>query len=144
MIALLEQLYEYRRLLGRCGSDDGLEMGEIQQLAALDAQLAASLDQPRPRDVIAVVRGASSDDRVKLVDLCHTTMTIAACPFLDIGAKLDVMIDDEERALSYRFKARVLRFELDGSGNRITLELVGAPLLLRRRQRTAELVAHAA
>lgn len=145
MRSLLEQVYEYRRLLARCRSDAGLEMAEIQELAGLEAQLVTTLGHPNTIDLVATVRGGKADDRVRLVAIGPSTMALAASPYVEAGTKVEVVVDDEEHGLSYRFKAIAISLDDDAHDLfRIGLELLGSPILLRRRLRTAELVAEAA
>lgn len=138
-MTLLEQAYEYRRLLSRCHSDAGLEMAEIQELAAAEARLLATLAETPRIDLVANVRGGKADDRVRVVGIGPASLSLAACPYLDAGSIVEVAIEDATRALSYRFKAAVLSLtEDDGDQYTAVLELVGAPVLLRRRLRTNE------
>jgi hypothetical protein len=133
----LEALYDLRQLLARCRSSAGVEIADIEAIGALEHQLAS----PAADLAIATrVRTIKDDDPATIVSIDATTIVVTAAPYLEVGAGVELVIDDETSGRTYRFKGRVeLLVDAEDDRFRATISLVGAPLLLRRRPRTAEL-----
>jgi hypothetical protein len=139
----VELVYELRQLLARCGSRAGLDMTEIEAMSSLEEELS-----PRGQldvDMAAQLRTSKDEDRVKLVAIGARTMMVTAAPYLEPGSVVELVIDDEVSARSYRFKARVTSLDDDVNNlYKAGLELVGAPLLIRKRLKTADIIEVAA
>jgi hypothetical protein len=142
----LDLVYQYRLLVGKCESGVGLDFDEIEALGAIEALFAnptgddgeATLRGRRQfaRERVSiqgVVRGARLNDPVHIVDLGPGGMVCRTAPYMEEGQLLEVVIDDEELGLSYRFKACVswLRDDVDDD-YAIGLRFVGTPILIHR------------
>jgi hypothetical protein len=144
MSTAVESVYELRQLLARCQSPAGLDMAEIEAMVALEAEFAGPGTQVRAVDLVARVRSGSNEDRVQLVAVGPSAMALTGAPYLDDGALVELLIDDDGAGHSYRFKGRVAALDDDeGDLYRARIELIGAPLLLRKPLRTIEMPAAA-
>lgn len=141
MTTALELLYEYRHLMGKCRSGAGLDMDEIQAVDAIEALFAddaAKSDAAQPAGLTTVVRGAKLCDEVKLESILLDRLVVGGCPWVDSSAAIEVMIEDPELRLSYRFRGQVAWTRDDGKGRlSVGIELVGAPVLVRRGPRSS-------
>lgn len=152
MSAALELLYEYRHLMGKCRAGAGLTMDEVERVEAIEARFRVGSipferpgrssgdgNSPPPR-LAATLRGGPHrlwEDKVELVSahLDHLVVQLAA--FTEPGVVMELVVDDLEHRLSYRFKARVVSVadELHQSGQQVVLAIVGVPVLVRRGPR---------
>ena len=140
MTTALELLYEYRHLMGKCRSGAGLDMDEIQAIDAIEALFADDATGPdavQPGGLTTMIRGAKLCDEVKLESIRLDRLAVAGCPYVESAAAVEVIIEDPELLLSYRFRGQVAWTRDDGT-ERLTvgIELVGAPVLVRRGPRT--------
>jgi hypothetical protein len=136
----LDLVYQYRKLLGKCEAGLGLDVDEIISLSALEAAYApdprARPDERRFRrdrvDTTCRLRGAQGlNDRVRLAEIGPGGMVCRQTPYVEEGAVLEIVIDDAEMNLSYRFQGRVAWLREDvGDDFAIGLELIGVPLLV--------------
>ena len=145
MTTALELLYEYRHLMGKCRSGAGLDMEEIQAVDAIEALFADDATGPdaaQPGDLTTVIRGPRLCDEVKLQSIRLDRLVVAGCPYVESAAAVEVIIEDPELLLSYRFRGQVAWTRDDGK-ERLTvgIELVGAPVLVRRGPKTSRSLA---
>lgn len=147
MTTALELLYEYRHLMGKCRSGAGLDMGEIQAVDAIEALFAddaAKSDTAKPGGLTTVVRGIKLCDEVRLESILLDRLVVAGCPWVEAAAPVEVIIEDLELALSYRFRGTVAWTREDGKGRlSVGIELVGSPVLVRRGPKTPRALAAA-
>jgi hypothetical protein len=136
----LDLVYQYRKLVGKCDAGLGLDVDEIISLTALESAFAPEAG-PRPserrfrRDAVdfsARLRGIPGlNDAVRVTELGPGGLVCRQTPYLEEGQVIEVVIDDDEVDLSYRFYARVAWMrEDDGDDFAIGLEFVGVPLLV--------------
>lgn len=141
MTTALELLYEYRHLMGKCRSGAGLDMDEIQALDAIEALFAEDARRPdtaQATGLTTVVRGARLCDEVKLESIQLDRLLVVGCPWVEAAASLEVIIEDAELMLSYRFRGQVAWTRDDGTGRlAVGIELVGVPVLVRRGPKSA-------
>jgi hypothetical protein len=140
MTTALELLYEYRHLMGKCRSGAGLDMDEIQAVDAIEALFADDAGKPgEPRGgLTTVVRGGKLCDEVTLESILLDRVVVVGCPHVEASAPIEVLIDDRELLLSYRFRGTVAWTRDDGKGRlAVGIELVGVPVLVRRGPKTA-------
>ena len=141
MTTALELLYEYRHLMGKCRSGAGLDMEEIQAVDAIEALFAddaGTSGNGEPRGLTTVVRRGGLCDEVRLESILLDRLVVAGCPHVEASAPIEVMIDDPELLLSYRFRGTVAWTRDDGKGRlAVGIELVGTPVLVRRGPKTA-------
>jgi len=139
----LELVYQYRFLRGKCEAGRGLTVDEIDALSAIES-LFSTRDaddlwecRSHAREKVALaaqLRNRQLADAVRIVDLAPGGMVCRGAPYVEEGAALEVIIDDREIGLSYRFRARVAwRGDDDDDDYRLGLELVGTPVLVRFR-----------
>lgn len=139
----LDHVYQYRLLLGKCASGAGLSFDEIEALTALEAAFAGDAapqtgpvgDGRRFRrenvSLPAVVRGGKLHDPVHVADIGPGGMVCGGAPYADLGTPVEIVIDDVELGLTYRFKARVQWIREDGDDYALGFEWTGTPVLLR-------------
>jgi len=136
----LDLVYQYRKLVGKCDAGLGLDVDEIISLTALEAAFApdpgARPSERRfrrdPVDVTCRLRGiAGLNDAVRVTELGADGLVCRQTPYIDEGKVIEVVFDDPEVDLSYRFYARVTWMREDiGDDFAIGLEFVGLPLLI--------------
>lgn len=136
----LDLVYQYRKLVGKCEAGLGLDVEEILSLSALESAFApepqAGPDERRFRrdrvDTTCRLRGAPGlNDRVRLTEIGPGGLVCRQAPFVDEGTVVEVVIDDAEVDLSYRFYARVAWLREDVADDfALGLEFVGVPLLV--------------
>jgi hypothetical protein len=137
-MSALDRVYQYRLLLGKSASGAGLSFDEIEALTALEAAFAEtaapSVDGRRFRreavTLPALVRGGKLNDAVTVADIGPGGMVCGAAPYAEVGDAVEIVIDDVELALTYRFKARVQWRREDGDDYAARLRVdrhAGAP-----------------
>jgi hypothetical protein len=137
-MSIVDLVYQYRTLAGRCELGTGLEFDDIARLTELEAAFVPGGDDLHARDgrkhrresvvLHALVRGADQNDRVAVRDLGPGGLMIAGAPYANEGDQLEVVIDAERR--SYRFKAEVRWLKDDGDDYQVGLRFVGLPVCL--------------
>ena len=139
MSTALELVYEYRALMGRSRSGAGLSMDEIETVEAIEGLFAVGAVPFESAGLAAMVRGGPRKlaDKVELVSVGLTRVSVKAAAFLVPGARLEIVVEDEELRLSFRFMGVVRSIHGDPSATAhdVTLELAGVPLLVRRGPR---------
>jgi hypothetical protein len=132
----LDLVYQYRTLLGKCEAGVGLDMDEVVELTALEAAFAAETAGPRRErtDLTCILRGAGHgdlNDCVRVGELAPGGLICRQAPYVDEGTVVEVVIDDADASLSYRFKARVTWLREDvGDDFALGLAFLGSPLLI--------------
>lgn len=142
---MLDLVHEYRLLLGKCASGAGVSVDEIDRISELEAAFAGDSDARgadgrrfrRTRVALpAVLRGGALHDAVTIAELTLGGLVVRAAPYAEVGAQVDLTIDDDAAGRSYRFKG-VVRWVGDDVDDdfRLGIELVGAPVMLRHGAR---------
>jgi hypothetical protein len=143
----LELVYQYRQLSGKCESGAGLDVDEIEVLITIEALFdrrgRAAVDDDedlwscrrefsRERvDLRGMLRSARLADPVRISDLGPGGLVCRGAPWAKAGESVEIVIDDRELSLSYRFKG-VVSWSRDGEdGAVLGLTFVGLPLLVR-------------
>jgi len=133
----LDLVYQYRKLLGKCESGLGLDVDEMIEMTALEAAFVAEArDERRHRrdrvDFTCRLRGVEGlNDRVRVAELGPGGLVCRQTPFVEEGRVIEVVIDDPEVDLSYRFTCRVAWLREDvGDDFALGLSFLGAPLLV--------------
>lgn len=139
----LDLVYQYRQLSAKCDAGAGLDMEEIEVLntieALFDRDRGGRLPAPANRrefmreevDVEAVVRGRDLADPVHIVNLAPGGLVCEDAPYLAPGESVEILIDDHELHLSYRFKGVISWTTEDDHGCSFGIRFVGMPLLVR-------------
>jgi hypothetical protein len=150
MSTALDLVFKYRTLVGKCLSDSGLDIEEIQVLTTLE-QLFRSRESRREFarvdvDLKAELRARGMRDSVAVSNIAPGGVVCGGCPYLQEGDAVEIVIENSELLISYRFSATVAWTQYDENDDMdVGLEFVGVPLLIRRRVATQpELVAQVA
>ncbi|RMH42264.1 MAG: hypothetical protein D6689_08735 [Deltaproteobacteria bacterium] len=137
MTTALELVYRYRQLAGKCDTC-GLTMDEIDLMTTIESLFRGGGADGRrfsrePVSLTATLRGRGHSDVVTVDNLAPGGLVCQRAPYYATDDTVDVVIDDDECGLSYRFKARVtwVRADADTDDYVVGLAFVGAPVLLR-------------
>jgi hypothetical protein len=136
---LVEIVFQYRTLLGKCELGVGLEWEEIEQLTAIEAAFAPASDDRRTKhgrrfrreatEITALMRGDRINDRVDVVEVGPGGLVVRHAPFVARGEHVEIQVDVGET--SYRFCAQGVWMKDDGDDYKVGLALVGMPVCLR-------------
>jgi len=149
-MSALHHVYQYRVLIGKCTAGLGLSVEEIDRLIRIEDAFAPGDEDERAHDgrrfaragvsIDGVLRGGRLNDSVRITQVSPGGMVCRSAPYAEVGAAVELVIDDRASSLSYRFKARVKwrREEREGDDYVIGVELSGTPLLVHYRS----LIAH--
>jgi hypothetical protein len=134
---MLEDVFRYRTLIGKCELGVGLEWDEIELVTSLESQFEASRDDRPGRRfrrqavrMVGVMRGDRIHDRIDIVELGLGGMVVRNAPYIARGEHIELVIDVGE--LSYRFRAKGVWLKDDGDDYKVGLELVGMPVCLHK------------
>jgi hypothetical protein len=133
MTTLLELVYVYRQLMGRCEAGFGLDFAHIDTVVDIEARFDPRRTPSAGQRVAieATLRGGGHEDRVALVRMGPHGCVCREAPYADEGDVLEIVIEQPGRSHSYRFKARVAWLLDDADDFAIGFEFVGVPLLVR-------------
>jgi PilZ domain len=139
-MALLDLVFRYRTLIGRCELSLGLSFEEIDELCGLEAALRyqPSSDEQRRRfrrstvSIPALLRGETFHDHVKISQLGAGGLECQGAPFVEEGTMVELIIDVEDH--SYRFSARAVALREDGADYRVGFAFEGVPVLVQSMQ----------
>lgn len=149
MSTTLNLVFQYRTLVAKCESDAGLDFDEIDALATIEALFERNDNAADPTDLWscrrrflreeveldAMLRGSRLHDRVEIVDIGPGGLVCKNAPFVEVDRIVEVVFDDLELDLSYRFMGRVRRIEENDECECVLgLEFVGSPLLVHYGQ----------
>lgn len=142
MSTALELVYEYRHLMGKCRVGAGLSMDEIEAVEAIEGLFAvgATPFEQRAGGLSATLRGGPNKlwDKVQLASAELDRIAVRVTALLEPGSPVELLVEDEELRLSYRFRTRIASVQGDPAGGyKVVLELVGLPLLVRRGPKQA-------
>lgn len=139
----LDLVYQYRQLSAKCEAGAGLDMDEIEVLNTIEALFDRDRGGRVPGqdnrrefvredvDVSAMVRGHDLADPVRVVNLGPGGLVCEDAPFILTGESIEIVIDDAELNLSYRFKGVVTWVATADAGCSFGIRFVGMPLLVR-------------
>ena len=149
MSTTLSLVFQYRSLIAKCEAGAGLDFDEIDALATIESLFERNDRAADPGDVwscrrrflreevdlSAMLRGSKLHDRVEIVDVGPGGLVCRNAPFVDFERNVEIVIDDLELDLSYRFIAQVRRIAEESDGSCVLgLEFVGPPLLVHYGQ----------
>jgi hypothetical protein len=139
-MSALDLVFQYRTLLGKCELGAGLEWDDIETLTGLEAHFKPGADDLHAREgrkfrresvaLTALVRSASINDRVAVTELGPGGLVLDGAPYAEESSIVEIVIDDADRSLSYRFKAQVRWLRDDGDDYRIGVAFIGLPVLV--------------
>ena len=139
---MLDLVYQYRVLIGKCSSGAGLNLDEIERMAELEATFVAGEDDRRASEgrrfrrervsLPAVLRGGDLHDAVDIAELTLGGLVCHGAPYAEAGSIIDIAIDDAASHRQYRFKGRVQWVGDDVNDDyRLGIELTGVPVMIR-------------
>ncbi len=137
---LLDIVFQYRTLLGKCDLGCGLDWDEIEQMTAIEDAFAPTSDDRRMNvgrrfrrestKLSAVMRGDQINDRVELVEIGLGGMVARNAPFIARGEQIELVIEEGDK--SFRFSAIGVWLKDDGDDYKVGLQIVGMPVCLNR------------
>jgi hypothetical protein len=135
---MVEAIFQYRSLIGKCELGCGLTWEEIAQLTAMERALFVhSRSKIRTRvGLRGTVRGAGFDDRANITEIGVSGLVCTRAPWIECGELVELVIDIAER--SYRFRAVSTALDYDGDDYRLELAFVGVPVCLHIAHRYAQ------
>lgn len=135
---LVEVVFQYRTLMGKCELGVGLDWDEIEQVTGIESAFEPTSDDRRmkagrrfrrePVKLSALLRGDRINDRVEVVEIGPGGVVVRNAPFVAHGEHVEIVIEDGDR--SYRFGAEGVWLKDDGDDYRVGLALIGMPVCL--------------
>jgi hypothetical protein len=142
---LVEVVYQYRTLVGKCELGLGLDWDEMEQVNVIEHAFAPTADDRRlnagrkfRREVIkveAIVRGDQINDRVEVTEIGPGGLVCRKAPFIARGEQIEIVIDDGDR--SFRFRCQGVWLKDDGEDYKVGLAFIGMPVCLHKVQVSA-------
>jgi hypothetical protein len=136
---LVEVVFHYRTLLGKCELGVGLDWDEIDQVSQIEYAFRPSCDDRRTksgrrfrRDQVrldALVRGDRINDRVEVIEMGPGGLVCRGAPFIARGEQVEIVIDIGDD--SYRFRAQGVWLRDDGDDYKVGLQFIGMPVCVR-------------
>jgi hypothetical protein len=132
---LLETIFRYRTLIGKCDLGCGLEMDEIDTVMSIEDAFAADRkDGRRFRrhivEIAGIMRGDQINDRIDILEIGPGGLVCRHAPFVARGEIVEIVIEDGDN--SYRFRARGVWLRDDGDDYRVGLAFIGMPVCLHK------------
>ncbi len=128
---LVEVVFQYRSLIGKCELGVGLDWDEIEQMTAIESAFAPTSDDRRMKTgrkfrreatkLSALMRGDRINDRVEVSEMGPGGLICRSAPFVARGEMVEIVIDDGDH--SYRFRAQGVWLKDDGDDYRVGLQL---------------------
>ena len=131
---LVETIFQYRTLIGKCELGCGLDWEEIEQVTiiehafVLDRGKSGRRFKRNPIHMTAILRGDRINDRVEIVEIGPGGLVATGAPFIARGEYVEVVLDLDGR--SYRFRAIGVWLKDDGDDYRVGMAFVGVPICL--------------
>ncbi len=142
---MVEIIFQYRLLIGKCDLGVGLEWDEIEKVTSIESKFAPTADDRRMKNgrrfrreatkLSAIVRGDRIHDRVDLVEIGPGGFVVRHAPFIARGEVVELTVDVGDK--SYRFTARGVWMTDDGDDYRVGLSIEGMPVCLHKVQISA-------
>jgi hypothetical protein len=135
---LVEVVFQYRTLIGKCDLGVGLDWDEIEQVTAIESAFEPTTDDRRMKagrrfrrestQMTALLRGDRINDPVEVVEIGPGGVVVRNAPFVAHGEQVEIVMEDGDK--SYRFHAEGVWLKDDGDDYRVGLALVGMPVCL--------------
>ena len=133
---MLEIVFQYRTLLGKCDLGIGLDCDEIEQLITIGELFAPTVHDlgrefhREETQISALMRGDRINDRVEIIEVAPGGLVIRNAPFVARGEHVEILVDDGDT--SYRFRAQGVWIKDDGDDYKVGLALIGMPICLNQ------------
>lgn|GEM_PF-3210096 len=145
MNTLLELVYKYRQLLGKCSTGAGLSMGEVETLSTIESLFGRHSDRGDTDlwtcqrrfvrenvDLHGKLRSRGMTDTIEVINIDPNGMVCSGAPYVEEGTTVELVFEDDELMITYRFKATVKwRRDAESDNYELGLQLVGVPLMIR-------------
>jgi len=135
---LLEVVFQYRTLVGKCDLGVGLDWDEIEQVTAIESAFEPTADDRRMKagrkfrrqacELQAILRGDRLNDVVDVTEIGPGGIVVRHAPFVAAGEHVELVMEDGDK--SYRFRAEGVWMKDDGDDYKVGLALVGMPVCL--------------
>jgi hypothetical protein len=135
---LVEVVFQYRTLMGKCDLGIGLDWDEIEQVTAIESAFEPTADDRRMKagrkfrreavKLTALLRGDRINDRVDVTEIGPGGLVVRNAPFIAAGEHVEIVMDDGDK--SYRFRGVGKWMKDDGDDYRVGLALIGMPVCL--------------
>lgn len=137
---MVEAIFRYRSLIGKCELGCGLTWEEIDQLTAMERAFlvhpfggTGRISRRAKVSLHGVIRGDGLDDRVEITELGIGGLLCKQAPWIACGAVIELVIDVADR--SYRFRAISTAVDDDGDDYQVEMVFVGVPVCLNMANR---------
>lgn len=137
---LVDVVFQYRSLIGKCELGVGLEWDDIEQVTMIESAFTPTADDHRMKKgrrfrretvkLTALMRGDRINDRVDVIEIGLGGLVVRNAPYVARGEQVELVIDDGDK--SYRFRAQGVWLKDDNDDYRVGLELVGMPVCLHK------------
>ena len=138
---LVEVVFQYRSLIGKCELGVGLEWDEIDQVTQIESAFEPTADDRRMKTgrkfrreavkLSAVMRGDRINDRVQVTELGPGGLVCRKAPYVARGEQVEISVEADD-GKCYRFRAQGVWLKDDGDDYRIGLAFIGMPVCLHR------------
>ncbi|MEO6776185.1 MAG: hypothetical protein ABI467_24745 [Kofleriaceae bacterium] len=138
---MIETIFQYRTLVGKCELGVGLDWDEIQVISDIERELVRDAGpsgrrfRREPVAIRGIVRGDRINDRVDIVEIGPGGLVCRRAPFIARGEVVELVINVEAR--SYRFRAVGKWLKDDGDDYQVGLAFIGVPICLHIAQVSA-------
>jgi hypothetical protein len=135
---MVETIFQYRTLIGRCELGCGLDWEEIEQVTVIEHAFVrdrGSSGRRFKREAIrmsGILRGDRINDRVEIVEIGPGGLVAIGAPFIARGEYVEVVLDIADK--SFRFRAIGVWLKDDGDDYKVGMAFVGVPICLHIAQ----------
>jgi len=138
---MVETIFQYRTLIGKCELGVGLDWDEIQVISDIERELVRDPGPSGRRfkretvEMRGIVRGDRINDRVDIIEIGPGGLVCRRAPFIARGEVVELVMNVEGK--SYRFRAIGKWLKDDGDDYQIGLAFIGVPICLNIAQVSA-------
>lgn len=134
---VVEAIFQYRTLIGKCDLGCGLGWDEIDLITRMEHAYASDArDGRRYRrqtvELEGIMRGDRIHDRIEIIEIGPGGLVCTHAPFIARGEQVEIVIEDGD--FSYRFCAHGVWLRDAGEDYRVGLAFVGMPVRLHKVQ----------